>query len=297
MTVAVDLVHDGLVGAVVSGQPRQVVEAVVVVGGGRVAPPGLQQAHRVGPHVSPEAGPALVGRDEPVEVLVLVRVRHRDVARQEVEQRRDVGRALDAGVPAQREDATAGPADVAEQGLQDRGGADVLHADAVVGPADGVTECRRALAPAVAGDRVGDLRELRRLDAADVLHHLRGVAGEVPLEDLVDAARVLQRLVPRRLGRDGRAAGAGRLRALGLVGDLLRSAGVRLVGVGPAFGGLGGTLVLPRHRVVGLASPGSSRRRGRRGPRCRGSPRRRSRPRWCRRRRSRGSRVRWSARG
>src|SRR5690606_41656526 len=32
------------------------------------------------------------------------------------------------------------------------------------------------------------------------LHHLRGVAGEVPLEDLVDAARVRQRRVGRRAG-------------------------------------------------------------------------------------------------
>ena len=124
-----------------------------------------------------------------------VGVRHREVAGQDVEQRRDVGRALDAGVPAQRHDAAAGTADVAQQGLQDRGRADDLRADAVVGPADGVAERGGALAPAVAGQRVGDLRELLRRDAADLLHHLGGVAGEVPLEDLEDAARVLQRLV------------------------------------------------------------------------------------------------------
>ena len=46
----------GRVGAVVAGEPRQVVEAEVVLRGGRVAPARLEQAHRVGAHVAPEAG-------------------------------------------------------------------------------------------------------------------------------------------------------------------------------------------------------------------------------------------------
>ena len=43
-------------------------------------------------------------------------------------------------MPAQGHDPAAGPADVAEQRLQDRRGPDVLHADRVLGPADGVAE-------------------------------------------------------------------------------------------------------------------------------------------------------------
>ena len=116
LAVARDLGHHGLVGAVAAGQPRQVVEAEVVVGGRRVAPPRLEQAHQVGAQVAPEA---LVRPSRP-------RRRRRgprataacgigDVAGQQVEQRRDVGGALDAGVPAQRQDAAAGPADVAQQ--------------------------------------------------------------------------------------------------------------------------------------------------------------------------------------
>ena len=220
LAAPLDLRLHGRVRRVVTGQPRQVVEAEVVLGGGGVAPVRLQQAHGVRPDVAPEAGLALVVVHPLVHRLVLVGVGHRDVARQDVEQGRDVGRALDRRVPAQRQDAAAGPTDVAEQGLQDRGGADDLRADAVVGPADGVAERRRALASAVAGERVGDLREVGRRDAADLLHHLGGVAGEVPLEDLEDAVRVLQRLVAAALPVDGCTAGAVALRVRGLVGLL-----------------------------------------------------------------------------
>ena len=73
-------------------------------------------------------------------------VRHREVAGEDVVERRDVGRALDRRVPAQRHDPAARPADVAEQELDDRGGADELDADRVLRPADGVDERARALA-------------------------------------------------------------------------------------------------------------------------------------------------------
>ena len=140
-----------------------------------------------------------------VERLVLVGVRHRQVAGQDVEQRRDVGRPLDAGVPAQGHDAATGTADVAQQQLQDRGGADDLGAHAVVGPADRVAERGGALAAAVARSaRRRPRANCSGRDAADLLHHLGGVAGEVPLEDLVDAARVLQRLVAPALPADRR---------------------------------------------------------------------------------------------
>src|SRR4051794_24391945 len=83
-------------------------------------------------------------------------------------------------VAAQGHDAAAGTADVAQQQLQDRGGADHLGADAVLGPADRVAERGGALTAGVGRQRLGDLRELLGLDAADLLHHLGGVAREVP---------------------------------------------------------------------------------------------------------------------
>jgi hypothetical protein len=119
-------------------------------------------------------------------------------------------------VAAERHDPAARAADVAEQRLQDRRRADHLGTDGVMRPSDRVAEGAGPFAPAVAGERIGDLQELLGLDAAHLLHHLGGVAREVPFEDLEDAARVLQRLVPAPLPRHGRPAGtvtlgAGRL--------------------------------------------------------------------------------------
>ena len=124
-------------------------------------------------------------------------VRHRQVAGQQVEERRDVGRALDGRVAAQREDAAAGPADVAEEELEDRRRADVLHADRVLRPADRVEKRARALA--AASCRTGPRRRAGTgaSGTPQISADLRGrVAGEVALQDLEDAARVLERRVP-----------------------------------------------------------------------------------------------------
>src|SRR5207248_7102904 len=149
------------------------------------------------------------------ERLVHLVVRHRQVPGQEVEQGRDVGRTLDARLPAQRPDAAAGAAHVAQQELDDRAGADVLHAHAVLGPAARVHQRGGALPARVPGPGPAHLVEQLPGYAADLLHHLRGVAGVVPLEDLVHAVRALEglvaldtpgyrrsvRLVPQRAGR------------------------------------------------------------------------------------------------
>ncbi len=104
-------------------------------------------------------------------------------------------------MPPQGHDAAAWPAHVAQQQLQDRAGADHLRAGGVLGEADGVAPHRRALAPRVLHQLVGDGLEVLRRDAADALDHLRRVAAEVALEDLEDAAGVLQRLVALELAR------------------------------------------------------------------------------------------------
>jgi len=95
-------------------------------------------------------------------------------------------------VPAQRQYAAARPAHVAEQQLDDRPGADVLDADAVLGPAHRVDQRGGALPARVGRPGLAHLEELLLRYAADPLDHLRGVAGVVPLEHLVHAARVLQ---------------------------------------------------------------------------------------------------------
>ena len=141
-----------------------------------------------------------------------VGVRHRDVAGQEVEQRRDVGGALDAGVPAQRHDAAAGAADVAQQRLQDR-----RRCGCTARRRCGGSSRPRRRTPWSAPGRscaVSASADLARTAPAGCRRprcdQLRGVAGEVPLEHLEHAPRVLQGLVR---GRGRRRAPARRCRA------------------------------------------------------------------------------------
>ena len=98
-------------------------------------------------------------------------------------------------MPAQGHDPAAGAAHVAQQQLDDRRGADDLHADRVLRPADRVAERRRALAAGVLAQRLRDLEELLLRAAADLGDALGGVAAVVALQQLEDAARVLERRV------------------------------------------------------------------------------------------------------
>ena len=191
---------------VAAGQPGQVVEAEVVLRRRRRAPVRLEQAHQVRPQLAPETLFGLLVLDKGVEVGSGLGVRHRDVAGEDVVQRRDVGAALDAGVPPQRENPAARAADVAQQRLQDRRRADVLHADSVVRPTHRVDECAGPLASRVALQLLAHPQELLLRHTAGLLDDLRCVAREVPLEDLEDAGRVLERLVGAELVRDRGAA-------------------------------------------------------------------------------------------
>ena len=181
---------------VVARDLRQVVEAVAVLLRRRVAEVGLQQRDDVLVEVRPPAlvggvGGHVVGQRE----LALARLGHRQVARQQVVERRDVGRALDRRVPAHRHDPAARPAHVAEQQLEDRGRADHLHAGVVLGPAERVAEHRRLLAARVLHQQAGDLQELLLGHAADARDHLGRVARVVAHQLPEDGARVLERLV------------------------------------------------------------------------------------------------------
>src|SRR5438067_1083719 len=187
-------VGDGHHVRVVAGHGGQPLEAPLVVLGGVLAVPGAHQRDEVSGEIGPEPGSRRVG----LHVLVESRmhgVRHRDVAGEQVEERGDVRRSLERRVTAQRHDAAAGPPHVAEQQLDDRGRADVLHADGVLRPADRVAEGAGALAARVPAQLLGDADDQIGRDAADLADELRRVARIVPAQDLVDAARVLQRLV------------------------------------------------------------------------------------------------------
>src|SRR5919204_3611498 len=99
---------------------------------------------------------------------------------------------------AQGDDAAARPSDVPEELLDDRGGADVLDADRVLRPADGVAEGARPIASRVVADRLAVVEELLDRATARLRDELRCVARVVLLQELEDASRVLERLV---LGR------------------------------------------------------------------------------------------------
>ena len=184
------------------------------------------------------------------------RARHRQVAGQDVEERRDVGRALDRRVAAQGEDAAAGAADVAEQQLDDRGGADVLHAHRVLGPADGVARGRSCARGPSSRTAPRTPRGTARCETPHVsLDELGGVAGEVPLQQLEDAARVLQRLVAR-----AGVLAAARARRRGAVGRAVARSGAPLARRcrGRRRAPPRDALVLPGLGVVGARSRGPS---------------------------------------
>ena len=104
---------------------------------------------------------------------------HRQVAGQQVEQRRDVGAALDAGVPAQGQDAAAGRPMLPSSSWMISAGTDVLRRRC----AGSSPRCRQragAVPAGRAGPNRADGQELLPGRAADVLDELRGVAGEVP---------------------------------------------------------------------------------------------------------------------
>src|SRR5690625_704698 len=102
-------------------------------------------------------------------------------------------------MPTQCHDASARPADVAEEKLDDGCSANVLDADGVLRLAHRVDPARRALAAAVRGHVLADLVELLAADPAHLLDEFRGVVSVVSLEDLEDRSRMLQRLVPGKV--------------------------------------------------------------------------------------------------
>src|SRR5499425_1253107 len=120
--------------------------SVVGLGGGGLAVPGFQEADRELGHVGPPA-PERVLSPQPLrslastaqitlpvrEVLAQRRVagdgpRLRQIARQRVEQHRDIRGALDARMPPERQNPATGAPYVAQQELDDPSRADHLRA-------------------------------------------------------------------------------------------------------------------------------------------------------------------------
>ena len=178
----------------IAGELRQPSESELVVLRRGLAVVRLEQADDVFVEVEPPAGGGLVAFDIGSEALFIF-LRHGQISGQKVKERGDVGRSLNRCVPAKGEDPAARPPDVAEEQLQDRGGADDLHACGMLRPADGVADRRSFLAAGGAREHVGDFEEVLSPDAAEPLHHLRRVARKVAFQHLENAARMLQGLI------------------------------------------------------------------------------------------------------
>src|SRR5439155_6571286 len=105
--------------------------------------------------------------------------RHCEVAGENVVKRWNVSGTLDRRMAAQRENSTAGPANVAEKKLQDRSRTNDLHSLGMLRPTHRVTNRRCFLRTRCSNQRVRDLVKKRRRNAADFLHDRRCVAGEM----------------------------------------------------------------------------------------------------------------------
>ena len=174
-----------VLGGVALGQP---LVAVVVLGGGGVSEKCLERVDEV----------AAVGDAVLAHVVVDRRLgigRRVEVARVVVVEHRHVARALHVRLAAQRVDAAAGLADVAEQQLQDRERPDPLHAGRVLGHAERVEDGARP----VLRHRLGDLLDLIGRNAGDLLAHLQRVARDEGLQAREHAVRVVEALGDARI--------------------------------------------------------------------------------------------------
>ena len=114
------------------------------------------------------------------------------VTRQALRQQAEVGQTLNVGVTAQGVHAAACHPHVAEQELNHRHGTDVLRADGVLRPAECVQERRGFVLRAGLGDKLAHLQEVCLRRTADILNHLRRIAGNMLFQQVPHAARVLQ---------------------------------------------------------------------------------------------------------
>src|SRR5947209_1439005 len=114
---------------------------------------------------------------------------------QEIVQRRYIGPTLNGGMPAQGNNASARTHNIAQQQLNDGGGADNLHALRLLGPANRVTDGGCALPPRILDQGLRNLQPLFARHAAHLFYHLRCIAREMAAHYLEYTAWMLQRRV------------------------------------------------------------------------------------------------------
>src|SRR5438128_1681606 len=102
----------------------------------------------------------------------------------------------------QSENSSPGPADVAKKQLQQRRCPNRLHAGCMLRPTDRVAKGPCPVRPGIGPERLGDLLKSLSWSAAYVFHQLRGVPAIVVLQNLKDAARMIQLRVLSRTRAD-----------------------------------------------------------------------------------------------
>src|SRR4029453_786718 len=118
--------------------------------------------------------------------------RHGQIPGENVVERWNISGALDRSMTAQRQNPAARPANVSKQQLQNRSRANDLHALGMLRPADCVAKRGSPLGPGRGRERMRDFVKKIWWNPADFLHHLRRVAGKMPLQFLKHALRMLQ---------------------------------------------------------------------------------------------------------
>ena len=173
----------------------QVIVDVVVFLGRRGSPPRLQQAHDELGVIDPEAALRRCLLQIVGEGRVRRLERRRRVPGKHVVQRAEVRRALDVRVAAERHHAAAGTPDVPEDELQHAERADLLDTVGGLVELQRVRDRARLVRPRRRAVDVGHLQEQVLRDAADPLHHLRGVARVVAAQVLEHAVSIAERWV------------------------------------------------------------------------------------------------------
>ena len=131
--------------------------------------------------------------------MIAQRARLRNIAGQQIVERGNVSRALNAGVAAHRHDAAAGTADVAEQQLQNSRRANHLHARRVLRPTNCINDRAGPFTSGIFAERFRHPNDIVRAATANRGDHLRRVAREVSLQYLENAFWISQRRIAGRL--------------------------------------------------------------------------------------------------
>ncbi len=119
------------------------------------------------------------------------RLRNLEVAGKDIEHAAHICCALNVRVATQSINATTGASDIAQQQLQDCGGANDLRAGGMLRPTDGVDDRGSLLHVAVLAngrEHVGGFQELLLRNARDAFNHFGRVARVLFLQQLKDTS-------------------------------------------------------------------------------------------------------------